>query len=163
MAKKAQAVEEVVEVVEAPEEAKVGTSELANALVTAINAAKGPEKKTPFNRKVNTPWTPKDGSPKLKLTRKMYQHGLPVNAARVSNEVIKLLNELQPGTYCDGFVKVNKRRDWGINVDYPIKTAAQRLRLVNQFGIRNFAELLQYCINEYRSKKQAATPELDES
>lgn len=124
------------------------TSELAQAMLAAINAAKPKEKKNPFNRTVQTPWTPKNGEPRLKLKRKAYQHGMLVDESKISNEDIALYNKLRPGVFMDGFVKVSRRRDRGIDVDYAIKTASQRLKLVNQFGIRNLTELLARCIEE---------------
>lgn len=130
----------------------VGTSELASALVTAIEATKPVAKKTPFNRVKNTPWTPKDHSAKLKLKRKMFHHGIPLGT-RISNEEIDLLNKIKPGLYCDGHVKVVRRRDKGIDIDYPVKTAAQRLKLVNQFGLRNFKELLERVVAEGNEPK----------
>lgn len=140
-------------------EASVGASELAQALVQAINAAKPVEKKNPFNRVVRTPWTPKDGGPRLKLKRKVFQHSLPINETRVTNEVIQLLNTIRPGIYLDGYVKVVRRKDRGVDIDYPIKTASQRLRLVNQFGIRNFKELLERIIEEAENPKKFEQPE----
>jgi hypothetical protein len=135
-------------------ETSVGMSELAQALVQAIETTKPPQKKTAITRKPNTPWTPKDGSPKLKLKRKMYQHGILIDEDLVSNEEVELLNKLKPGLFLNGHVKVYRRRDRGIDIDYPIKTAAQRLKLVNQFGIRNLAELLQRCISEAENPAQ---------
>lgn len=141
-----------------PVEPAVGLSELAAALVTAINQTKPIEKKNEFNRKVNTPWTPKDGSAKLKLKRKAYQHGRLINEATCSNEEIALFNKIRPGRYCDGHVTVTRRKDRGIDIDYPIKTAAQRLKLVNQFGVRNFKELLERVILEAEAP---AKPQFD--
>lgn len=135
------------------------TAALAAALFQAIEATKPPAKKNMFNRKPNTPWSPKDGSRKLKLKRKMYQHGLLINEDTVSNDEIDLLNKVRPGLYCDGNVRVYRRRDRGVDIDYVIKTAAQRLRLVNQFGIRNLSELLLRCISEAEAPKK---PEFDE-
>lgn len=155
-----EAVEDLYKEATEAKEPSVGASELAQALVTAINAAKPVEKKTPFNRVVRTPWTPKDGSPKLKLKRKMYQHSLPINDTRVTNEVIKLLNEIRPGTYLDGYVKVTRRRDRGVDIDYNIKTASQKLRLVNQFGIRDFRELLERIVEEGQNPKKFEQPEV---
>ena len=144
------------------EEPKVGLTELAQALGQAIELTKPTQKKTPFTRKKGTPWTPKDGSPKLKLKRKFYHHGLEVET-KLSNEEISLLNKIKPGLYCDGWVKVVKRRDKGYNIDYNIRTAAQRLKLVNQFGIRTFTELLQRIIDEGANPALYKAPEdLDE-
>lgn len=129
-----------------PEES-AGTTELVSALVQAIEATRPMVKKTALTRKKNTPWTPKDGSPRAKLKRKMYHHGLLIGH-KISNQEIELLNKVKPGVFCDGHVKVTRRRDRGIDIDYPIKTAAQKLKLVNQFGIRSFSELLERLINE---------------
>lgn len=134
----------------------VGISELAQALQEAINASKPIVKKTPFNRVVNTPWTPKDGSPKLKLKRKMYQHGLLLDADILSNAEIDLLNRVKPGNFMDGNVHVVRRRDRGIDVTYQVKTAAQRLKLVNTYGIRNLVDLLQRCLDEADAPKNFA-------
>lgn len=134
-------------------EITVGQSELAQALVAAIEAAKPVAKKTSFNRKVDTPWTPKDGSKRLKLKRKMYQHGILINEDSVSNEEIDVLNKVRPGLYMDGNVAVTRRKDRGVNITYQCKTAAQRLRLVNQYGIRNLTELCGRIIAEAEAPK----------
>ena len=155
MAKKTAPVEEVTQVAQKAE-ASVGTSELAAALVQAINAAKPVEKKTFATRKPKTPWTPKDGSPKTKLKRNAFQHGMEIDEDKLSNDEIALFNKLRPGRFLDGLVTVTRRRDRGIDISYPVKTAAQRLKLVNLFGIRNLAELLAMCINEAQNPKPQA-------
>ena len=143
------------EIVQAtPKESSVGTSELAAALVQAINATKPIEKKTFATRKPKTPWTSKDGSPKVALKRKAYQHGMAVDDEKLSNDEITLFNKLRPGRFLDGIVTVTRRRDRGIDISYPVKTAAQRLKLVNLFGIRNLAELLAMCVNEAQNPKK---------
>lgn len=124
------------------------TQQLIRALVEAINQTKPVEKKTAANRKPKNAWTPKDGSPKLKLKRKMYQHGIPIDPDMETNEVVDLLNRVKPGRYLDGWVKVFRRRDKGVDIDYPIKTSAQRLKLSSQFGITSFKGLLERCIEE---------------
>ena len=129
-------------------EATVGTAALAAALVQAINLTKPVEKKTFATRKPKTPWTSKDGSPKAKLKRAAHQHGMEIDEDKLSNEEIVLFNKLRPGRFLNGLVTVTRRRDRGIDVSYPVKTAAQRLKLVNLFGIRNLAELLTMCANE---------------
>ena len=141
-----------------PPDPTVGTSELTAALIQAINSTKPIEKKNPFNRKVNTPWTPKDGAKKIKLKRKMHQHGRLINEDVLSNAEVDLCNKVRPGRYLDNYVTIYRRRDRGIDIDYPTKTASQRLRLVNQFGIRNLSELLQACIDEALTPKK---PEFD--
>jgi len=128
--------------------ASVSADVLATALRDAINAAKPPEKKNIFTRTVNTPWTPPPGVPKLKLKRKIYLHGIPVSEDFTSNADIALCNQIRPGSYLDGYVKVIRRRDKGLDIDYPVRSSQQRLRLSNQFGIRSFGELLQRLIDE---------------
>lgn len=120
---------------------------LADAFVNAIERTRPPTKVTVATRKSKTPWTPEDGSPKLKMKRVFYHHGLAVGE-NVSNEEIALLNQVKPGHYCEGYVRVTLRKDRGIDIDYPVRTASQRLRLVNGYGIRSFAELLQRIIDE---------------
>lgn len=137
------------------------TLDLIKGLLDELKASRPERKKTAAERKPKTPWTPKDGSPKLKLRRKVYQHGLLIDPDMETNETIELLNQIKPGRYLDGWVKVVRRRDRGIDIDYPIKTAAQRLRLVNQFGIRNFNELLQRCIDEGNNPAKYVQPEED--
>lgn len=131
---------------------------LADAFVEAIERTRPPEKKTVFTRKENTPWTPKDGSPKLKMKRKFYHHGIAITD-NVSNEEIALLNQLKPGAYCDGYVRVTLRKDRGIDIDHPIRTASQRLKLVHNYGIRSFAELLQRIVDERANPTKYRKPE----
>lgn len=132
--------------------------ELADAFVDAIERTKPPAKKTIFTRKKDTPWTPKDGSPKLKMRRKFYHHGIPIGE-NVSNEEIALLNQLKPGAYCDGYIRVTLRKDRGIDIDHPVRTASQRLKLVNTYGIRSFGELLQRIIDERNNPSKYRKPE----
>lgn len=131
---------------------------LADAFVSAIERTRPPEKKTIANRKPVTPWTPKDGSPKLKMRRKFFQHGMPIGE-NVTNEEITLLNQLKPGRYCEGNVIVTLRKDRGIDVDYPVRTVQQRLKLVNQFHITSFVSLLKRLIDEKANPVSYRKPE----
>ena len=139
-------------------ESSVQASELAQALVAAIESTKPVSKKTVVTRTKNTPWTPKDGSPRLKLKRKMYHHGIPI-INKVTNAEIELLNKVRPGVFCDGHVVVRKRKDKGLDIDYPVRTASQRLKLVNMFGLRNFQELLQRLVDEAGNPVKYKAPE----
>lgn len=130
-------------------------SQLAQALVEAINIAKPKEKKNPFNRKEGSPWTPADGKPKLKLRRKMLQHGYIIDPDFNSNECIELLNKVEPGSYLNGWVKINRRKDQAIDIDYPVRTASQRMRLSSEFRIHSFEDLLKRCIDEAEQQKKA--------
>lgn len=137
----------------------VSTKELIQALVSAIETTRPTVKKTPNTRTAKTPWTNKDGSPKSKLKRKAHQHGIILDPDMLTNEQIDLFNKLRPGVFLEGHVKVVRRKDRGIDIDYPVKTAAQRLRLVNQFGIRDLNELLQRCIAESENPKDYILPD----
>jgi hypothetical protein len=125
------------------------TKELAAALTQAILATKGPEKKTVATRKSGAPWMPKNGEPRAKMNRVFLQHGIEID--KVTNEQIELLNKLRPGVFCEGVVTVRLTRDRALNIDYGISTSAQRLRLLNQFGIRNFTDLLERLVDESRN------------
>jgi hypothetical protein len=120
---------------------------MADAFVEAINRTKPPEKKTVFTKKRVTPWDPEGKQPEKQLKRKFYQHGIEIRG-KVTQEEVDLLNKLKPGRYCEGFVEVQLRKDRGINIEYPVKTNSQRLRLVNQFGVTKFADLLRRIVDE---------------
>lgn len=137
----------------------VGLADLAAALVQAINSTKAPVKKTAVTRVPRTPWTNRDGTPKSKLKRKMYQHGILIDQDMVTSAQIDLLNQLRPGRFLEGHVVVTRRRDRGVDFDYPVKTSSQRLKLVNQFGIRDLNELLQRCIEEAEHPEKYILPE----
>jgi hypothetical protein len=132
------------------EAVNVSIDALAEALTKAITATKPLEKKTVATRTKRTPWSPKDGSPKLKLRRKMFHHGIPLTS-RISNEEIELLNRVRPGTYCEGFIRVTLRKDKGLDIDYPVKTASQRLKLPNLYGITSFKGLLERLVDEAKN------------
>jgi hypothetical protein len=137
---------------------------IAQATATAIETAR-PQKKTIFNRTPHTPWTPEDGSKKLKLKRKTFQHSIEVRPDFHSNEEIALLNQIRPGVYCEGHVRVTRRRDKGIDITWPHKVVAQRMRLVQQFGLRNLREILARCIDEASNPskyKKVGTSEYDD-
>lgn len=171
MAKSKKNVEHVQEVeVEQTTQPQVASgnpqADLVSALIQALNATKPEVKKTVVTRKIGSPWHPKDGSPRLKLKRKTYQHGIllndPQGLDRLTNEQIDLFNKIRPGVYCDGVVKVTRRRDRGIDITYPIRTASQRLRLVNQFGIRDLTDLLKRVYDEGENPANYKKSEVDE-
>lgn len=131
---------------------------LANAFVDALERTKGPVKQMPGMRKKKTPWSPAEGEPQLKMKRVFYHHGLPLSW-NINNETIGLLNQLKPGAYCDNFVRVTLRKDRGIDITYPVRTNSQRLKLVNEYGIRSFDELLRRCIDEKANPTKYRRPE----
>lgn len=133
---------------------------IGSGVSTAIESSRPPQRKSQINRKRNTPWTPKDGTPKLKLKVACYQHGLELREERLFNEQIALLNRLRPGIYLDGHVKVIRRRDRGLNIDYPMRTAAQRMRLSAVFGITSLTDLLKRLVED--GDKRPKNVEFDE-
>jgi len=143
-------------------EPNVAISDLATALITAINSTKTPEKKTPFNRKKGGPWEPKDGSIKPKLRRTMYQHGIEMIETSLSSEEIELLNKIKPGSYCGGQVKVIKRKDRSIELDYAVKTASQRLKLLPLMGGNGLAGLLTRVLSEAADPSKFKGPDEDD-
>lgn len=146
------------------EPAPVGISaaDVVAALRDAILSIKGQERKTVATRVKRNPWMPTDGSPKItSLKRRCFHHGIEIDPRYTHNDVCLLLDRIRPGKYCNGWVTVHKRQDGGINIDYPIRTAAQRLKLVNTYGIRSFKELLERIIDE-RSDPRKYTPTDDE-
>jgi hypothetical protein len=135
---------------------------LVEALARAINLTKPIEKKNIMNRKPGDPWTPKDGSKKLKLKRKAYQHGIIVDPDFITNEEIDLFNKLRPGRFLDGWVKVYKRRDGGIDIDYPVKTATQRMKLLSSYRITSLKDLLTKCIEEAKNPKPETSADTED-
>jgi hypothetical protein len=109
-------------------------------------------------REKRTPWSPEPGTPKTRMRRVFYHHGIPLGE-NISNDEIELLHQLKPGAYCDGFVRVTLRKDRGIDISYPVRTASQRLKLVNSYGIRSFTELLERVIDERNNPTKYRRPE----
>lgn len=136
----------------------VNVKDLVDALVTAITLTKPIEKKTPFNRKRNNPYYPKDGSPRLKLKKRFMQHGIELDEEHLYNEDIEGLNKIKTGIYCSGHVRVIKRKDGAIDIDYPVRTSAQRLKLVNTFGITSFGALIKRINDERADPTKYAQP-----
>lgn len=152
MAKKDLAVEQA--------EQSVGVSDLANALVQAINLTKPKAKKQPgVDYDPKNPWSPKPGEPRSKLKRKAFFHGM-AQGDQWANSTIDLFNQLRPGTYINGIVKITRRRDKGINIDWAFKSPEQRMRVLMAGGFTHIDQILQACITE--AKVKAATPETDD-
>lgn len=141
-------------------ESSVSTTALAEALVQAINLTKPKAKKKPgVDYDPKNPWAPKPGEPRAKLKRKAFIHGIS-QGTQWANSTIELFNQLRPGTYVDGLVKVTRRRDKGINLEWAFKSPEQRLRLLMAGGFTHIDQLLQRCLTE--AKVKAETPETDD-
>lgn len=152
MAKKTQQTDPV-------EDKNAAAKELVAALVQAIQLTKPIEKKNAITRKAGDPWQPKDGSKKLKLKRKVYQHGIIIDPDFCDNDTIDALNHLKPGRYMEGFVKVYKRKDQGIEIEYPIKTASQKIKLISTYGVRSLKDFCDRCIAEHNDPAKFTTLE----
>lgn len=120
----------------------VNVKDLVNALVTAITLTKPIEKKTTINRVRHNPYYPPAGTPRLKLKKLWYQNGNEIDVEQLYNEDIDELNKMKAGRYMAGHLRIVKRKDGGMGIEYPIRTAAQRLKLQNQFHISNFTDLV---------------------
>ena len=135
----------------------VGYELLANAIAAAttqaIQAAKPIEKKTILNYKGDTPWHKRD-EVHLKLKRRMFLHSQLIDPDFVSNAEILVLNKVRPGSYFDGFVHVERRRDKGLNIWWPLKTPDQKMRLATQYGVITLPQILQHCIDEAAAPKK---------
>lgn len=126
---------------------------IAAATTRAIQATKPIVKKTILDYKGDTPWRSRDVT-QLKLKRRMFQHGQLIDPEMVSNEEITLMNKLRPGTYFDGFVRVERRRDKGLNFTWPLKTADQKIHLAMKYGCITVPQILQHCIDEAAAPKK---------
>lgn len=115
-----------------------------------------PKEKVRIHQPRNAWSTP--GVPKAKLKRKLYHHGILLDPEMLTNAQIELANQLKPGRFCDGNIVVQRRRDKGVNIDYAVKTASQRLKL-NQYGITSFDVLMQRLIDEANNPKAYRSPE----
>lgn len=141
-------------------EQSVGVNDLAAALVQAINLTKPKAKKAPgVDYDPKNPWSPKPGEPRAKMKRKAYIHGI-AQGDQWPNSTIELFNQIRPGTYINGLVKITRRRDKGINLDWAFKSPEQRLRLLMAGGFTSLDQILQACLTEFKTK--ASTPDPDE-
>lgn len=134
--------------------------QLAHVFAKGIELAKPKDKITAANRKPGDPWQPKDGSKKLKLKRKMFQHGMPIDPDVNDNETIDALNRLKTGKFANWF-KVYKRKDGGIEIDYPIKTASQKMKTSQLIGGRGLLGLCEICIEEAKNPQSELTEDTD--
>lgn len=133
---------------------------LADAFISAIERTKPPTKKTSANRPRNGPYEPKDGKPKPKLKRAFLHHGVELDPNQLYPREIELLNQIKPGNY-SGNVVVIKRRDRSYDIDYPMRTAAQRMNLVSRLKVTSFESLLERLIAEAADPAKYKGPDED--
>jgi hypothetical protein len=143
----------------------VTAADLAVAITQALELTR-PKKITVFNRNRKSPWEPKDGTPKFKLKRKLYQHHVLVNPDRMTNEQIALANDIKPpkpGNFItDGYLRLERRKDKGVNITYPVRTAAQRLRLVSDYHVSDFTDLLRLVVDMSKNPHKLGVEDDDE-
>lgn len=133
----------------------VDATAFAQAILSATEAVNGPKKKTILTRKSGSPWANKDGSAKPRLRRKMSQHGQAFIEDNLTAGEINALNRIKKaGSYINGFVTVKIRKDRGLDITYPMKTAAQRLKLMNDYGVTSIEQLANRIADEASQPKK---------
>ena len=114
----------------------------------------GPIKQIPITQyktksKVNPQGLPENKRPKL--TRTYKQNGFGIDADKCSDEERRLLEQLQPGTYCQNLIEVTVRYPEGggsniVDIRYNNASMEQRLDIQGRF--RNLALLLRELVQE---------------
>ena len=112
---------------------KVDMSQLATAIVGAVNAAQGPRKikSGEYQR------TRSEHRNKPELTRKVMQNGITLSRRQLTADAINLLNALRPGIHADGFVTIVAMRDGqtgtALDIQYPNKTIDDRMNFKSRW------------------------------
>jgi hypothetical protein len=124
-----------------------------NDAVAAIAAAfqqtlatVAPKKVTMAQLRPKTPFNP-EAKTGRKLVRATYQNGTKLNPTFLTDREIALVNQLKPGKFVGGLVRVVERDhgpDKEIHILYENKTAEQRIALKDQ--ARNFTDILTQCV-----------------
>lgn len=118
------------------------------ALIAAIRAGQPKQKVNAYQRKKVCRSCGQEHKHNTPLKRVWYQHGaFELTKLDFCNDVIELMNQVKPGVYCKGLVRVNKRKDRAYDITWNVSTVAQRLRVTNEAG-DTFAKILQRCIDE---------------
>lgn len=113
-------------------------------------------RQVPFHEATfKTPFNP-DGKrerPKLKFPH-FYQNGARCNPKLMTDEEIRLANQLKPGRYFNGKWEVRRRNDKSLELRYPHSTIAHRMDLKFESG-GNMASMLQKILVEQEAREQA--------
>ncbi|MGC4084440.1 MAG: hypothetical protein QM736_20575 [Vicinamibacterales bacterium] len=118
-------------------ETKVDVSQLANAIVGAVNQAAGPRmiKNGEYMRERS------EHRDKPQLTRKVYQNGILLDRRQLTAEDIRLLAHIRPGVYFDGDIRIVELREGdaktnvtSLDIRYENKTVDQRMAFKARFG-----------------------------
>ena len=142
----------------AGEPAAVTTNDMA-LLIEAIRAGQPKPKVHAYQRKKVCRGCKHEHKHNTPLKRVWYQHGaFELTKEAFCNDTIELLNKVRPGHYCNGLVRVNKRKDRAYDITWPAATVAQRMRVINEAGA-TFNAILQRCIDEAADPKRFKGPD----
>lgn len=125
---------------------KVDVSQLANAIVGAVNAAQGPRKikAAEYQR------TRSVHRDKPMLTKKVMQNGVVLNRRQLTADAINLVNALKPGIYADGMISIVPLRDGttgeAYDIRYANKTPDQRMTFKSRWP--TFTHMLASVVRE---------------
>ena len=129
------------------------------ALITAIQAGQPKQKIHAYQRKKICSACRKEHKHNTPLKRVWFQHGaFELTKESFCNDTIELMNKVRPGVYCNGLVRVNKRRDRAYDITWPVATVAQRMRVINEAGT-TFENILLRCIAEHEDPKRFKGPD----
>lgn len=129
------------------------------ALINAIQASQPKSKVHAYQRKKVCRSCGKEHKNNIPLKRVWYQHGaFELTKETFCNDVIELLNQVRPGAYCKGLVRVVRRKDRAYDITWPVATIAQRLRVTNEAG-DTFEKILRRCIAEYNDPSKFKGPD----
>jgi hypothetical protein len=112
---------------------KVDVSQLASAIVGAVNAAQGPRKVKAgeYQR------TRSEHRDKPQLTKKIMQNGIMLTRRQQTADAINMLNALRPGIHADGFITIVAMRDGqngtALDIQYPSKTVDDRMNFKSRW------------------------------
>ena len=129
------------------------------ALIEAIRAGQPKQKIHAYQRKKICKECGREHKHNTPLKRVWYQHGaFELTKTSFCNDTIELLNQVKPGVYCKGLIRVNKRKDRAYDITWPVATVAQRLRVTNEAGT-TFNLILQRLIDEANDPKRFKGPD----
>ncbi len=127
----------------------VNVSQLAGAIVTAVNAAQGP-------RKIEADEYQRTRSAhrgKPALGRKFYQNGILLSRRQLTHEAIRLLHLLRPGSYDNATIHVvplregnNRNQPDALDVRYSNKSVDDRMAFKSKFP--TFEHMLRAIVKE---------------
>lgn len=140
------------------DEAPVKASELSEVLGRLVDLQEsGPVKQVPIHKaKHVTPWNPEGKFKRPQLERKTYMNGHPMSENMMTEEEIKLANQLKPGKYQDRqwvVVHTDGEGDSEMFIYIPNKKLDQRMAM--QSKAKSFVDICRLIIDEQKSSKTA--------